>query len=162
LNLGDKNGIRSIQEISQKYKDLPILILSMFPEEPYALQSIQAGASAYLNKKMLSTELIHALNSILLNKIYLSKHYIPTLPNGIKIQKSSIPSDKKLSQREFEVYSMIAEGYTYQDIAKNLEISPKTVSTYRSRILIKMSLTTTAQLLHFAMQDILGEKKSNL
>ncbi len=156
LNLGDKNGIHSIREITDKFKTLPILILSMFPEDPYALQSIQAGASGYLNKKMVSKELIHAINSILEGKTYINQSYKETLPYGTPLSKTSKSTVESLSKREFEVYSLIASGITYKEIAEKLSLSPKTVSTYRTRILEKLSLSNTSQLIHFALQDSLG------
>ncbi|TET89797.1 MAG: response regulator transcription factor [Sulfurovum sp.] len=158
LNLGDKNGIPSIREISNQFNELPILILSMFPEDPYALQSIQAGASGYLNKKMVSEELIHAINSIIEGKTYINQSYMENLPYGTSLGKTSKSSIESLSKREFEVYSLIASGITSKEIAEKLTLSPKTVSTYRTRILEKLSLSNTSQLIHFALQDSLGQE----
>lgn len=158
LNLGDKNGIQSIREIKKLYSDLPILVLSMFPEDPYALQSIQAGALAYLSKKMLSSELLIALESISKGEIYLSDVYKKTLPDDIELEILPRNPTESLSQREFEVYSLIALGHTYKEISSKLELSPKTISTYRTRILAKLSLRSTGQLIHFALQDSLGKK----
>ena len=158
LNLGDKNGIPSIREISNQFSELPILILSMFPEDPYALQSIQAGASGYLNKKMVSEELIDAINSIIEGKTYIDQSYMENLPYGTSLGKTSKSSVESLSKREFEVYSLIASGITSKEIAEKLALSPKTVSTYRTRILEKLSLSNTSQLIHFALQDSLGQE----
>ncbi len=158
LNLGDKNGIHSIREISDQFNELPILVLSMFPEDPYALQSIQAGASGYLNKKMVSKDLLHAINSIIEGKTYIHHSYMETLPYGTALDKTTKSSVESLSKREFEVYSLIASGITSKEIAEKLALSPKTVSTYRTRILNKLSLSNTSQLIHFALQDSLGEK----
>jgi len=157
LNLGDKNGIPSIREISDQFNELPILILSMFPEDPYALQSIQAGASGYLNKKMVSEELIHAINSIIEGKTYIDPSYMETLPYGTSLGKTSKSSVESLSKREFEVYSLIASGISSKEIAEKLALSPKTVSTYRTRILEKLSLSNNSQLIHFALQNSLGQ-----
>ena len=157
LNLGDKNGIPSIREISNQFNTLPILVLSMFPEDPYALQSIQAGASGYLNKTMVSNELIHAINKIIQGKTYISQTYMDTLSYGTPLDKAPKSSIESLSKREFEVYTMIAEGITYKEIAEKLALSPKTVSTYRTRILEKLSLSSTNQLIHFALQNSLGQ-----
>ena len=156
LNLGDKNGIPSIREISNLFNELPILILSMFPEDPYALQSIQAGASGYLNKKMVSEELIHAINSIIEGETYINQSYRETLPYGTSLDKRSKGPVESLSKREFEVYSLLTSGITSKEIAEKLVLSPKTVSTYRTRILEKLSLSNTNQLIHFALQDSLG------
>ena len=158
LNLGDKNGIHSIREISNQFHKLPILILSMFPEDPYALQSIQAGASGYLSKKMVSKELISAINSIIDGKTYMSQSHMETLPYGTSLDKTSKSSIESLSKREFEVYSLIASGMTSKEIAEKLVLSQKTISTYRTRILEKLSLSNTNQLIHFALQNSLGQE----
>ncbi len=157
LNLGDKNGIHSIREISDLYNELPILILSMFPEDPYALQSIQAGASGYLSKKIVSKELIRAINTILSGKTYITLAHKETLPYGTSLDKTTKSSIESLSEREFEVYSLITSGMTSKEIAEKLELSQKTISTYRTRILEKLSLSNTNQLIHFALQNSLGE-----
>jgi len=159
LNLGDKNGIHSIREISNLFNNLPILVLSMFPEDPYALKSIQAGASGYLNKKVLSNDLLHAINSIIEGKIYIHPLYMSTLNYGTNLDKTAKSSIETLSKREFEVYSLIASGITSKEIAEKLTLSPKTISTYRTRILNKLSLSSTSQLIHFALQDSLGQNK---
>ena len=158
LNLGDKNGILSIREISNLYKELPILILSMFPEDPYALQSIQAGALGYLNKKMVSQDLIHAINTIINGKTYMSESNMDTLLYGTPLNKTSKSSVETLSKREFEVYTLITSGMTSKEIADKLELSQKTISTYRTRILEKLSLSNINQLIHFALQNSLGQE----
>lgn len=157
LNLGDKNGIPSIREISDRFSEMKILVLSMFPEDPYALQSIQAGAAGYLNKKMVATQLLHAIEEVMAGKTYLDPEYMDTLPYGTELGKSSKSSLELLSKREFEVYEMITSGVTYKEIAQKLELSPKTVSTYRTRILEKLELSNTNQLIHFALQNSLGK-----
>jgi len=82
LNLGDKDGIHSVREISKEYEDLPILVLSMYPEEPYALQSIRSGAFGYLNKRTLQKDLLNAINTILKGDIYIHPSYISNLPSS--------------------------------------------------------------------------------
>ncbi len=153
LNLGDKNGIHSVREISDLFRGLPILVLSMFPEDPYALHAIEAGALGYLNKKMVSEDLLHAINCIIKKEIYLDQAYYETLPHGTSLSKTSKSSIESLSKREFEVYSLITSGNTSKEIAEKLELSPKTVSTYRKRILEKLSLSNTNQLIHFSLHD---------
>ena len=156
LNLGDKNGIQTIKEISKRYEDLPILVLSMFPEDPYALQSIQAGAMGYLNKKIVSQELRYAIQKIMDGKIYINQAYKETLPYGTDFDKSTKSSIATLSQREYEVYTLLVSGISSKEIAQKLELSQKTISTYRTRVLEKLSLSNTTQLIHFALQHDLG------
>lgn len=157
LNLGDKNGIQTIKEISKRYEDLPILVLSMFPEDPYALQSIHAGAMGYLNKKIVSQELRYAIHMIMNGKIYINQAYKETLPYGTDLGRSNKNSITTLSQREYEVYTLLVSGISSKEIAQKLELSQKTISTYRTRILEKLSLSNTTQLIHFALQNDLGE-----
>ena len=153
LNMGDKNGLQSVKEINDMYKDISILVLSMYPEEMYALQSIKAGALGYLNKKVISDELIDAINTVASGKVYLSEEVNETLLYGESLAKEEKSPSELLSKREFEVLSMIASGLSYKEISEKLSLSPKTVSTYRRRILDKLSLENSNQLIHFALQN---------
>ena len=153
LNMGDKNGLQSIKEVTASFPNIPILILSMYPEEMYALQSVKAGASGYLNKKVVSEELVLAIKTISEGKIYISESVSETLLYGEVLEKESKNPAELLSKREFEVLTMIAKGMSYKEIADKLSLSPKTVSTYRTRILEKLSLENTNQLIHFALQN---------
>ncbi|RLA73263.1 MAG: DNA-binding response regulator [Epsilonproteobacteria bacterium] len=153
LNLGDKNGIHSIQEISDQFEKLPVLVLSMFPEDSYAVGALKAGASGYLNKKVVSSELIKAIRKIIGGEKYISESLAENLPYGTELDKETTSPLEALSKREYEVLSLIASGDSYKEIAEKLSLSPKTVSTYRTRILDKLSLANTNQLIHFALQN---------
>lgn len=153
LNLGDKNGVESIEKVSNLFPDLPILVLSTYPEEPYAIQTFKAGASGYLNKTVISSELIKAIHKITAGKKYISESLAENLAYGFSLEKRNTDPIEVLSKREYEVLSLIASGQTYKDIANKLELSPKTVSTYRTRILEKLNLTNTTQLLRFAYEN---------
>ena len=152
LNLGDKNGIESIENVNNLFPDLSILVLSTYPEEPYAVQTFKAGASGYLNKTVISDELIKAIHKITAGKKYISESLAENLAYGFSLEKSNTDPVELLSKREFEVLSLIASGQAYKEIASKLNLSPKTVSTYRTRILEKLNLTSTAQLLRFAYE----------
>ncbi len=152
LNLGDKNGIESIENVNDLFPTLPILVLSTYPEEPYAIQTFKAGASGYLNKTVISSELIKAIHKITAGKKYISESLAENLAYGLSLEKSNTDPVELLSKREFEVLSLIASGQAYKEIASKLNLSPKTVSTYRTRILEKLNLTSTAQLLRFAYE----------
>ncbi len=152
LNLGDKNGLESIENVSNLFPDLPILVLSTYPEDPYAVQTFKAGASGYLNKKVISAELSTAIQKITSGKKYISESLAENLAYGFSLEKTSKNPVELLSKREFEILSLIASGYAYKEIAQKLDLSPKTVSTYRSRILEKLNLTNTTQLLRFAYE----------
>lgn len=159
LNLGDRNGIPAIHDINKSYPSLNILVISMFPDDPYAIQSVQAGAIGYINKKKTSKELLNALDTIIDGKVYLNEEYTDTLLYGTELKKDTKPSIETLSNREFEVYKMITSGISYKDIAEQLNLSPKTISTYRTRILEKLSLQNINQLIHFSIQNSLGNSE---
>lgn len=152
LNLGDINGVESIEQVSTLFPKLSILVLSTYPEEPYAIQTFKAGASGYLNKTVISSELIKAIHKITAGKKYISESLAENLAYGFSLEKSDTDPIELLSKREFEVLSLIASGQSYKEIASKLNLSPKTVSTYRTRILEKLNLTSTAQLLRFAYE----------
>ena len=153
LQLGDNNGVYSVREISDMYPNLKILVLSMLPENPYALQSIHAGAMGYINKATMLDDLICAINQVIADEIYLSHIYKATLPYGISLSKTTKSSISTLSKREFEVYTLLSNGLSYKEIAERLEIKPKTISTYRMRILEKLELSNSAQLLQHAFHS---------
>ncbi len=153
LNLGDKNGVESIENVNNLFPALSILVLSTYPEEPYAVQAFKAGASGYLNKTVISNELIKAIRKITAGKKYISESLAENLAYGFSLEKSNTDPIELLSKREFEVLSLIASGQAYKEIASKLNLSPKTVSTYRTRILEKLNLSSTAQLLRFAYEN---------
>jgi len=152
LNLGDKNGMESIQSVNAIRPDLPILVLSAYPEEPYALQAFRAGASGYLNKAVISSELLRAIRTVSQGKKYVSPTLEETMLYGTDLEKNETAMTSALSKRELEVLSMIAESKSYKEIASELGVSPKTVSTYRTRILEKLNLSSTSELLRFAFE----------
>ncbi len=153
LNLGDSYGIHTVREVSDRYPDLPILVLSQYPEDPYALLSIHAGAWGYLDKSALHGMLHTAVDTILRGEIYLGSAYRETLPYGITLTK--VPEDPlaTLSDREYEVYTHFAAKKSNKEIAEHLGLSPKTISTYRTRILEKLHLSTTKQLIEYALHN---------
>jgi len=153
LNLGDKNGLESIEQVSSIFPQLPILVLSTYPEEPYAVQTFKAGASGYLNKTVISSELIKAIQKITEGKKYISESLAENLAYGFSLEKSGKNPVELLSKREFEILAHIASGKAYKEIAQKLNLSPKTVSTYRTRILEKLNLSSTTQLLRFAYEN---------
>ncbi len=153
LNLGDRNGLSAVRDIKKTFASLPILVLSMYPEEMYALQTIKAGASGYLNKRAISGELIGAIRSVLAGKNYISETVENELLYGTSIETQTKKVEELLSEREFQVLSLLSAGKSASEIAQTLSISPKTVSTYRARMLEKLSLENTAQLIQYALQN---------
>jgi DNA-binding NarL/FixJ family response regulator len=152
LNLGDHNGIHIIRELTDEYPSMKILVLSMYPEDPYAIQCIHEGAGGYVNKTKVLTELIPALEKIEKGKIYLSAQYEDNLLYGTELSKKKRSSLTQLTQREFEIYNLIVSGISFREIADQLNISPKTVSAHHTNILQKLSLSNLNQLIHFSLQ----------
>lgn len=152
LNLGDKNGLETIGTICHSYPMLPVLVLSLFPEESYALHALKAGASGYLNKSVFSSELLTAIEKVAAGKKFISESLSENLAYGLSLDKDQQNPVERLSRREFEVLALFCSGKMYKEIATELKLSPKTVSTYRTRIMDKLDLSTTAQLLRFAYE----------
>ena len=153
LNLGDKNGIELVEIINKKFSSIPILVLSAYPEDQYALRTLKAGASGYLNKAVISQEVINAILKISEGEKYISQTLAENLEYGLNLDKNRQNPIELLSKRELEVLVLIADGKTYKEMALTLQLSPKTISTYRTRILEKLNLTTTSQLLRFAYEN---------
>jgi len=154
LNLGDLNGLTSLENVLNLYPSLPILVLSAYPEEAYALRAFKSGAFGYLNKAVVSAELINAIHTITKGKKYISTSFSNSLEYGTSLEKEEIELTNLLSKREFEVLSLIASGNTSQEIATRLKLSPKTVSTYRTRIMEKLMLDNASQLSRFAYETL--------
>jgi len=152
LNLGDLNGLVCLENVIALYPSLPILVLSAYPEEVYALRAFKSGASGYLNKAVVSSELICAIRTIIEGSKYTSTSFSDTLEYGTCLEKEETELTDILSKREFEVFSLIASGKTPTQIAEILTLSPKTVSTYRTRIMDKLMLENTSQLSRFAYE----------
>jgi DNA-binding NarL/FixJ family response regulator len=152
LNLGDTNGLHTIEKISDRYPALPILVLSAYPENVYALHAFKSGASGYLNKSAVSDELIDAILTVTEGGKYISRTFEEILPLGTEPRKEEKNLGEILSRREFEVLSLIAAGHTPKEIAESMQLSPKTISTYQARIMDKLSLESTTQLQRFAYE----------
>jgi two-component system, NarL family, invasion response regulator UvrY len=150
ISMPGKNGLDVIRDLLLIQPKVRILILSMFPEERFAMRSIRAGASGYLTKEMAPDEIVTAVR-----KIYSGNNYITaSLANLIAIELQH-PSDKAphelLSEREFEVLCLLASGKPVFEIASLLTIGESTVSTYRNRVLQKMKLKTNSDLIHYGI-----------
>jgi len=149
LNLGDKMGVEMVREISDTYTNLPILVLSMYPEEPYALHTIKSGALGYVNKCNVKEQLTLAIFTILDKKVYLSDAYKDKIPYGTELIKSDIKMIDILSKRESEIFYLLSREFSLNEIAEHLHISYKTVHTYMTRICQKLSLSDKKQLIDF-------------
>ena len=154
ISLPGRSGLDILVEIKALKPKLPILILSMYPEEQYALRALKSGASGYLTKGSSSQELLAALRKISLGKKYVSDSLAEALACRLGAD-NDLPLHEQLSDREFQVMRMIAAGTTPKKISEQLMISIKTVNTYRTRILQKMNATCNADLTRYALEHSL-------
>jgi two-component system invasion response regulator UvrY len=151
ISLPGISGLDVLKQIKSLKPDLPVLILSMYPEEQYAVRTLRAGAAGYLTKESASFELIRAIREVAKGKKYI------TISLAEKIALSwetsgDRPLHEALSDREYQVLCLIASGKTVKEISRSLSLSVKTVSTHRSRLLKKMDLKNNAQLALYGIQ----------
>ena len=150
------NGLQTLKKIKKYNTKLPVLMLSMHAEEQYAMRAIKAGASGYLTKDSASEQLVTAINKIHNGRKYISQEVAELLVTDIYHDE-----DKKLheylSDREFEVFKLIVRGKNIKNIALDLIISDKTVSTYRSRILKKLEMKSTSDLIYYAIENNISD-----
>ena len=150
------SGIEVLKQLKAEYPNLPVLILSMHPEQQYAIRTIKAGASGYLTKESAPEELMVAIRKISSGGKYISSSLAETLVMDLTEDENK-PIHETLSNREFEVLKLMGYGKSVGDISEILCLSAKTISTYRSRILEKMNLKNTAELIHYAVKNGLVE-----
>jgi two-component system, NarL family, invasion response regulator UvrY len=156
ISMPGKTGIEILQEIKQQYPKLPVLILSMHPEEQFAIRCLKAGASGYVGKQSVSVQLVEAIRKVHSGGKFLSPDLAERLAYYVE-KDSDRPLHEMLSNREFQVMRLLAGGKTVTEIANELSLSVKTVSTYRTHILEKMDMKTNADLVQYAMQNRLLE-----
>lgn len=156
ISMPGRSGLEIMKEIKEIKPALPVLILSMYPEDVYAIRSFRAGASGYLSKESAPTELITAIRKVAAGGKYVSAVLAERLVVNLG-DDSGKPLHEKLSEREYQILCMIASGKTGKQIAAELSLSAKTVSTYRTRILEKMDLKNNSELTHYAIQNGLAE-----
>ncbi|MDO8988899.1 MAG: response regulator transcription factor [Sideroxyarcus sp.] len=157
ISMPEKNGIDTLKQILDVNKDAKVLILSMYPEEQYAVRLMKAGASGYLTKETAPEQLVEAIRRVMAGK----KHISPSLAE-LLLQEcgadSGKPPHEVLSDREYQVLRMIGSGKKVSEIAETLSLSVKTVSTYRAHILDKMKLKNNAELTYYVMHNGLKEQ----
>jgi len=148
INMPGRSGLELIREIKTMNPSLPILVLSIYEEEQMALRALRAGANGYLNKGRAANDLVAAIHKVIEGKKFISEKVAEMLVCEYQNENSN-DCIKKLSDREFFVLKRLGDGDTVTEIARNLSLSVKTISTYRSHILIKLGLKNTAQLMTF-------------
>jgi DNA-binding NarL/FixJ family response regulator len=149
-NMSGRSGVELVKELRQKYPSRPVLILSMYPEERFAVRVLRAGAAGYLTKESAPGELVNALSRVAKGGKYVS----PTLAERLafELERDEKPPHELLSDREYRVMWLLASGKTVGEIASDLHLSPNTVSTYRARVLKKMHMNTTSELMRYAIR----------
>lgn len=150
ISLPDRNGLELVREIKSVRPKLPILMLSVHPEDQYAVRALKAGVSGYLNKESAPEQLVQAIERIVAGGRYISPTLAETLAETIGSGGEGAPHES-LSDREFTVLLRIGAGKSVSEIADELGLSVKTVSTYRARILEKMNLNSNADLIRYAI-----------
>jgi two-component system, NarL family, invasion response regulator UvrY len=157
ISLPDINGLEVLKEIKKRKRKQHVLILSMYPEENYAARALKNGAQGYLTKVSASDELVLAVRKILSGKKYVSPAFAEKMMLDFESDTGK-PPHENLSDREFQVLSMIGKGKAVKEIAGELHLSANTVRTYRARILEKIGLRGTNELIHYAIKHNLTEK----
>ncbi|NOT21682.1 MAG: response regulator transcription factor [Nitrospiraceae bacterium] len=156
ISLPDQSGLELLQELHRTAPKLPLMVLSLHPEEQYAVCAFRAGAMAYLTKHTAPEELARAVKQVLTGHRYVTSSIEGQMADSLE-KSSDGPEHAPLSEREFEVLVLLAQGRSIKHIAQFLTLSVKTVSTYRARLLDKLQLETTAELIRYAFDRHLVE-----
>ncbi|HWJ89600.1 MAG TPA: response regulator transcription factor [Flavisolibacter sp.] len=152
LTMPGRSGLDALKQIKQAFPKLPVLIMSIYPEDQYAVRAFRAGASGYFNKNSIHEELLKAIDSVRKGRKYITPSVAEKLADALPADGQLKPH-QMLSDREFEVFKLLASGRTVSEIAQQLSLSANTVSTYRSRILEKMNLHSNNELMRYAFEQ---------
>jgi two-component system invasion response regulator UvrY len=151
MNMPGRSGLDALNQIKQASPQLPVLIMSMYPEDQYALRVLKAGAAGYLGKDTIHDDIIRAIQTLQLGKKFITPSIAEKLASSLG-QDTSLQSHEMLSDREFDVFKLLASGKSVSEIAAQLSLSATTVSTYRSRIMEKMGIQSNAGLTRYALE----------
>lgn len=157
ITMPGRSGLEVLREIKKSKPKLPVLVLSMHPENQFAVRVLKRGASGYMTKESASEELVGAIKKVLAGGRYVSTSLAEKLATYLSSGENQKAPQEALSDREFQVLRLIASGKMVSEIARELSLSVKTISTYRTRILEKMGMKNNAELMHYAMQHQLVE-----
>jgi two-component system, NarL family, invasion response regulator UvrY len=156
ISMPGKNGIEILKLVKQQRPQLAVLILSMYPQDQYAVRALKAGASGYLTKDSAPEKLIEAIQTVSRGRKYITPELAEQLANAVSDDADKMPHEQ-LSDREFQTIRLIAGGRKLSEMAKEMALSPKTVSVYRARVLEKMKMKTNAELASYAVKHGLIE-----
>lgn len=156
ISMPGRGGLDILKQLKSERPKLPVLMLTIHPEDQYAVRVLRAGASGYLTKESAPDHLVEAIRKVARGGKYISPHLAERLAFNLE-SISERPLHEALSDREFQVLRLIASGKTVKEIGEELSLSVKTISTYRSRILEKMKMKNNAEMTHYAIQQKLVE-----
>ncbi len=151
MNMPGRSGLDALSQIKQVAPQLPVLIMSMYPEDQYALRVLKAGASGYLGKETIHDDIIKAVQTVQLGKKFITPTVAEKLADAFRDDTNGQPHEN-LSDREFDVFKLLSTGKSVSEIAAQLSLSTTTVSTYRARVMEKMSLKSNAELTRYALE----------
>ena len=150
ISMPGEHGIDVLIKIKDLKPNLPVLMLSMYPEDQYAIRSLKAGAAGYINKQDALSQMVIAIRQVSTGRKYISSELAVQLAENLTHQNHDLPH-QTLSHREYQTLCLIASGKKLSEIAETMILSAKTVSVYRARLLEKMKMRTTAELIHYAI-----------
>lgn len=152
ISMPGGSGLEVLKQLKIEYPKLPVLVLTIYPEDQYAVRALKAGASGYLTKESAPDQLIEAIRKVVQGGKYISSSLAEILAIDLESNKEK-PRHETLSDREYQVMRLIASGKSVKEIAEELWLSVKTVYTYRARILEKMKLKNSADIIRYALQN---------
>lgn len=151
LNMPGRTGLDALKQIRESHPKLPVLIMSMYSENQFGVRAIKAGASGYLGKDRLHEDLVKAIKTVLIGRKYITPAIAEQMAEALHDDRQ-MDLHEQLSDREFDVFKMLSEGKSTSEIAKQLMLSPTTISTFRSRIMEKMKMKSNAELTRYAIE----------
>lgn len=153
LDMPGRSGLDAMQQIKATHPKLPVLIMSIHPEEQYARRLLKAGAAGYLSKDAATEDLAKAVRQVLLGRKYISPAVAQIIADDVAQDRGDKALHESLSNREFEIFKLIASGMSVSEIADKLTLSSPTISTHRARILVKMNMRTNSELTRYALDN---------
>lgn len=152
ISMPDRSGLEVLKRVRQMSPQLPVLILSVYPEDQYAVRMLRAGASGYLTKESEPEQLVEAIRKVVRGGRYVSPAVAERLVDELDVSRQK-PLHMALSDREFQILRAIAMGRSSSEIANELSLSVKTIGTYRMRVLEKMGMSRNAEIIHYAVAN---------
>jgi len=158
MSLPDQHGMDVLKQLKSEQPDIKVIVLSMYPEDQYGLRALKAGASGYINKQSASEKLVGAIQQVTNGKKYISETLAEQLLSNLVGESQDVPH-QSLSNREFQTLCLMSSGNSLTEISEIMNLSPKTISVYRARMLEKMGFKNNAEAVHYAIANRLVETK---